>query len=80
MSPATRVTVGGETLFWTGAVYLGAAQFEANVVTPLFGGIPVTGAIARTATNIKNGGRTPVAGILHAARQFQEMVSYSPLP
>ncbi len=38
----------------------------ANIVTPLFGGIPVTGAIARTATNIKNGGRTPVAGIVHA--------------
>jgi len=38
----------------------------ANIITPLFGGIPVTGAIARTATNIKNGGRTPVAGIIHA--------------
>ncbi len=38
----------------------------ANIITPLFGGIPVTGAIARTATNIKNGGRTPVAGIVHA--------------
>lgn len=38
----------------------------ANIVTPLFGGIPATGAIARTATNIKNGGRTPVAGIVHA--------------
>ncbi|MBN1301938.1 MAG: sulfate permease [Melioribacteraceae bacterium] len=42
------------------------AQGVANVVSPLFGGIPVTGAIARTATNIKNGGRTPVAGIVHA--------------
>ncbi|TCD47343.1 sulfate permease [Chlorobium sp. N1] len=42
------------------------AQGIANIVTPLFGGIPVTGAIARTATNIKNGGRTPVAGIVHA--------------
>ena len=42
------------------------AQGAANIVTPLFGGIPATGAIARTATNIKNGGRTPVAGIIHA--------------
>ena len=42
------------------------AQGIANVVTPLFGGIPATGAIARTATNVKNGGRTPVAGMVHA--------------
>lgn len=42
------------------------AQGAANVLSPLFGGIPVTGAIARTAANIKNGGRTPVAGIVHA--------------
>lgn len=42
------------------------AQGAANIISPLFGGIPVTGAIARTATNIKNGGRTPVAGITHA--------------
>ena len=42
------------------------AQGIANIVTPLFGGIPATGAIARTATNIKNGGRTPVAGMIHA--------------
>ncbi len=42
------------------------AQGVANIVSPLFGGIPATGAIARTATNIKNGGRTPVAGIVHA--------------
>jgi len=42
------------------------AQGVANIITPLFGGIPATGAIARTATNIKNGGRTPVAGIIHA--------------
>lgn len=41
-------------------------QGIANIVTPLFGGIPATGAIARTATNIKNGGKTPVAGIVHA--------------
>jgi SulP family sulfate permease len=42
------------------------AQGAANIVTPLFGGIPATGAIARTATNVKNGGRTPVVGIVHA--------------
>jgi SulP family sulfate permease len=43
------------------------AQGFANVVSPLFGGIPATGAIARTATNVRNGGRTPIAGIVHAA-------------
>jgi len=42
------------------------AQGIANIVTPFFGGIPATGAIARTATNIKNGGRSPIAGIVHA--------------
>ena len=42
------------------------AQGAANIVVPLFGGIPVTGAIARTMTNINNGGRTAVAGIIHA--------------
>jgi SulP family sulfate permease len=42
------------------------AQGAANIITPLFGGIPVTGAIARTMTNINNGGRSPVAGIVHA--------------
>lgn len=42
------------------------AQGIANIVTPFFGGIPATGAIARTATNVKNGGRTPVAGMIHA--------------
>jgi sulfate permease, SulP family len=42
------------------------AQGTANILSPLFFGIPATGAIARTATNIKNGGRTPVAGIVHA--------------
>jgi sulfate permease, SulP family len=42
------------------------AQGAANIASALFGGIPATGAIARTATNIKNGGRTPVAGIIHA--------------
>lgn len=43
------------------------AQGVANIVAPVFGGIPATGAIARTATNVKHGGRTPVAGIVHAA-------------
>ena len=42
------------------------AQGLANIASPLFGGIPATGAIARTATNVKNGGRTPVAGITHS--------------
>ena len=42
------------------------AQGLANIASPLFGGIPATGAIARTMTNINNGGRTPVAGIIHA--------------
>ena len=42
------------------------AQGAANIITPFFGGIPATGAIARTMTNINNGGRTPVAGIIHA--------------
>ncbi len=42
-------------------------QGIANIASPLFGGIPATGAIARTMTNINNGGRTPVAGIIHAA-------------
>lgn len=61
------------------------ANGMANVVTPLFGGIPATGAIARTATNIKNGGRTPVAGIIHAITLllimlfFGKWASYIPL-
>ncbi len=42
------------------------AQGVANIITPLFGGIPATGAIARTATNVKAGGRTPIAGMTHA--------------
>jgi len=46
------------------------AQGIANIITPLFGGIPATGAIARTATNIKNGGRSPVAGMIHAVVLF----------
>lgn len=42
------------------------AQGAANIITPIFGGIPATGAIARTMTNINNGGKTPIAGIIHA--------------
>ena len=42
------------------------AQGAANLITPLFGGIPATGAIARTMANINNGGKTPVAGMVHA--------------
>jgi SulP family sulfate permease len=42
------------------------AQGIANIASPIFGGIPATGAIARTATNVKNGGRTPIAGMIHA--------------
>ncbi|WP_321298048.1 sulfate permease [Marinifilum fragile] len=42
------------------------AQGIANIFSPIFGGIPATGAIARTATNVKNGGRTPIAGLVHA--------------
>lgn len=42
------------------------AQGTANIASAIFGGIPATGAIARTATNVKNGGRTPLAGLIHA--------------
>ena len=52
------------------------AQGAANIITPLFGGIPATGAIARTATNIKNGGRTPVAGIVHSVTLFLIMIFF----
>jgi SulP family sulfate permease len=51
------------------------AQGAANICSSLFGGIPATGAIARTATNIKNGGRTPVAGMIHAITLLLIMVS-----
>src|SRR5258705_5949261 len=43
------------------------AQGVANIVSPMFGGLPATGAIARTATNIRSGARTPVAGMIHSA-------------
>lgn len=55
------------------------AQGAANIVTGLFGGIPATGAIARTATNIKNGGRTPIAGIVHAIVLLLIMVFFAPI-
>lgn len=55
------------------------ANGVANVLSPLFGGIPATGAIARTATNIKNGARTPVAGIIHAVTLLLIMLLLAPL-
>lgn len=55
------------------------AQGAANVVTSIFGGIPATGAIARTATNVKNGGRTPIAGIVHAGVLLLIMLFLAPL-
>lgn len=54
-------------------------QGVANIVVPFFGGIPVTGAIARTMTNISNGGRTPVAGIVHAIVLFLIFLFLMPL-
>ena len=54
-------------------------QGMANIVVPFFGGIPVTGAIARTMTNITNGGRTPVAGIVHAVVLFLIFLFLMPL-
>jgi len=56
-----------------------AAQGIANIVSPLFGGIPATGAIARTATNVRSGGRTPVAGILHALTLLGILLVAAPL-
>ena len=55
------------------------AQGAANMIVPLFGGIPVTGAIARTMTNINNGGRTPVAGVVHAVVLLLILLFLSPL-
>src|SRR5206468_12638182 len=55
------------------------AQGLANICSPLFGGIPATGAIARTATNVKNGGRTPIAGIIHAATLLTVILIAAPL-
>lgn len=55
------------------------AQGIANILSPLFGGIPATGAIARTATNVRNGGRTPIAGIIHALTLLILVLVASPL-
>ncbi len=55
------------------------AQGAANMIVPLFGGIPATGAIARTMTNINNGGKTPVAGIIHAVVLLLIMLFLMPL-
>jgi len=55
------------------------AQGIANIVCALFGGIPATGAIARTAANVKNGGRTPIAGIVHALVVFLIMIVCMPI-
>jgi SulP family sulfate permease len=55
------------------------AQGAANVIVPMFGGIPVTGAIARTATNFKSGARTPVAGLVHAVTLLVVVLVLSPL-
>lgn len=62
------------------------AQGLANLIVPLFGGIPATGAIARTATNIKNGGQTPIAGIIHSITLLiiflvaMPLVKFVPIP
>lgn len=55
------------------------AQGVANVGSALFGGLPATGAIARTATNVRAGGRTPVAGMIHAALLLVFMLALAPL-
>ena len=55
------------------------AQGAANIASPLFGGLPATGAIARTAANVRAGGRTPVAGIVHALVILVFVVAAAPL-
>ncbi len=55
------------------------AQGIANVLSPLFGGLPATGAIARTATNIRSGARTPIAGIMHAVTLLLILLFAAPL-
>jgi SulP family sulfate permease len=55
------------------------AQGVANIVSPLVGGLPATGAIARTATNVRSGARTPVAGIIHAITLLGILVALAPL-
>jgi len=54
------------------------AQGTANIFSAIFGGIPATGAIARTATNVKNGGRTPIAGIIHSLVLLAIMLLFAP--
>ena len=55
------------------------AQGAANIASPLFGGLPATGAIARTATNVGAGGRTPVAGMIHAVVMLVALIVAAPL-
>ncbi len=55
------------------------AQGAANIVVPIFGGLPVTGAVARTMTNIKNGGITPISGIIHSATLLMILLFLGPL-
>jgi len=55
------------------------AQGAANTASAMFGGIPATGAIARTATNVNNGGRTPIAGIVHGVVLLLIMLLFAPL-
>ena len=62
------------------------AQGVANIMSPLFGGLPATGALARTATNIRSGARSPIAGVIHAITLFgillfgARLAAYVPLP
>ena len=55
------------------------AQGAANIASPLFGGLPATGAIARTATNVRAGGRTPIAGLVHSLAIMLFVVLAAPL-
>ena len=55
------------------------AQGIANIGSALFGGIPATGAIARTATNVKNGGRTPIAGMTHSVMVLARLALSRPM-
>jgi len=55
------------------------AQGVANIVTPFFGGLPATGAIARTATNVRSGAKTPVAGMIHALTLLAVLLFAAPL-
>src|SRR5438270_4472172 len=54
-------------------------QGIANIVSPLFGGLPATGAIARTATNIRSGAKTPIAGMIHALTLLLVILFAAPL-